>query len=121
MNAVAKFFAREQTCQWAEEARAREFATCLFTEWRDRYVANLCGYIRVYGQARLLGITLPAAYRSPAWCNAAVHILTVADLGVQDFFLRAAPAVKDRLVEAVLDDGGIENLNGFFEELPYVR
>ncbi len=98
----------------------RQFAEAVFTEWRDRYVANLCGYIRTYNSAELVGIKLPAPYRSKEWCNAAIHLLTIPELSIQDRFLRAHPKVKDAMVAAVIADGGVENLDGSFVELPCV-
>lgn len=106
---------------WADlhrEAEERELGEAIFTEWRDRYVANLLGYMRTYRECKELGLNVGAPYRSIAWCNAAVQLMVIADLDVQDYFLRAAPAEKDRLVAAVLADGYVMRMDGFIAELP---
>lgn len=120
MQALGKLLYREHIASLKAEAFQRELAEAVFTEWRDLYIANLCAYIRTYREIRERGLSVPEPYRSPAWCSAAVHLLTIADLDIQDYFLRADPDLKDKLVAAVLADGGITRLDGFFAELPVV-
>lgn len=118
MQGLEKILNRERMSVLEREGQDRMLAEGIFTEWRDRYVANLCGYIRLCRQAKEDKLAVPDPYRSPQWCNAAVHILTHADLEIQDYFLRALPVRKDVIVAAVLSDGGITRLDGMFVELP---
>lgn len=100
--------------EWFE----RELAERVFTEWRDRYVTHLAALIRVTAEAKRLGTVLPRGDPTPEWATAAIHFLTVPDVSLQDYFLRASPDLKNELVAAVLQDGGMENSVGFFVELP---
>lgn len=118
MSKVQQVLHAEFMAGLQEESIMREVGRGIFEDWRDRYAAYLCQYIRLYASARRGKAQVPEAEWSMAWCNAAVHLLTVGDELLQDFFLRADPRMKDRLVAAVLQDGGITNLAGFFVELP---
>lgn len=118
MSALEKIIRRQQTREEIEEGLDREIAEGVFKEWRDRYVAYLCAYIRTYAKAKEIGTPLPEPMHTPEWCNAAVHILTVAERGVQDRFLRSNLKHKSQMVQAVLDDGGVTDFNGRFVELP---
>lgn len=101
-----------------EEGLRRQLADGVFTEWRDRYVSYLAEYIRLIAEAKRNGTVVPRGEPTPEWANAAIHWLTIPDLAMQDYFLRADPELKNRLVCAVLADGGMENSTGFFVELP---
>lgn len=96
----------------------REVGRAIFEGWRNQYINSLCAYIRACAIAKRRRVALPEFSQSPAWCNAAAHILLVGDELLQDYFLRAPPELKNRLVEAVLADGGLDNIDGFFVELP---
>jgi hypothetical protein len=108
----------------AELGRDRQFAEGVFREWRDRYVATLCAWMRLHIEIEERNKSFPdhdaitAGEPSRDWCNAAVHLLTVPGRDIQDEFLRADEATKSELVQAVLDDGGCENEFGHFVSLP---
>ena len=100
--------------EWIE----RKFGYGLFTDWRNKYIADLCRHIRLCWEAKNAGLKISEVYPSPEWCNAAVLILTHADPETQDYFLRSDLDAKDEFVEAVLQDRGIERFDGFFVQLP---
>lgn len=118
MSALAKLLYQNSMREAAQEGDARDFARRFFIEWRDRYVASLCAYIRVYGSAEMHRITLPEPFRDRDWCNAAVQILTNCSEDIQDCFLRAGNSTKTAMVDAVLADGGVYDLNDHFQPLP---
>ena len=118
MGEFSKLLWKYDSMEAAFEGRARKVVKEVFVEWRDRYVAELCAYLRLYTQAQLLGVTLQKPYRNREWCNAAVSMLTVSPEEVQDRFLRAPEAAKDVMVQAVIDDDGLTDLNGHFRQLP---
>lgn len=110
----------------AEEGFQREVATGVFAEQRDRLMAALGAMMRLHSQIQqrntLFAVArqfeYPEGMESRQWCNAALHLLTHADENVQRFFLASDHSIKRKLVQAVIDDGGIENLAGFWAELP---
>lgn len=117
MHALQKLLHRKTIEAMKEEGREREFGQALFTDWRDRYIALLCNHIRLSREAKGLGLT-EIPFPTIDWCNAAVHLLTHGELELQDYFLRASMEEKSELVRAVIQDQGIEQLDGFFVELP---
>lgn len=117
MSELLQIIRREQVRELAEYAKTKAFAEAVFRDWRNLYVAKLCAYIRLQDTAARRKVKLPV-FRNRAWCNAAVHILTVADIEIQDRFLRATQGMKDRMVNAVLKDGGVFDLSESFVELP---
>ncbi len=118
MGEFEKHFYREQRTQMAKMAVARELGEAIFTEWRDTYMAKLLNYIRTYRICQERGLTVHRKPPTPEWCNAAIHILSVSDVEIQDYFLRADPDLKDKLVQAVIDDDGINRNDGYFAPLP---
>lgn len=118
MSALRKLIQRESNRELAIEGEQRQFADSLFTDWRDRYVAQLCRYIRLHDAVVKVGRSEIMQGPPRAWCNAAVHLLTHGDLEIQDRFMRADQKLKDAMVQAVIDDDGIADLNGRFVELP---
>ena len=118
MGKLAQLLDRELKRQLAAEGFQRERAEWVFTEWRDRYISALAASIRVQPEVQQAGIQVPRMEQSREWCSAAIHWLTVPDLGMQDYFLRADRELKNMLVRAVIEDGGMENMAGYFVELP---
>ena len=115
---------RKQMQLIVEEGKERELANLIFPGHRDSLVSAYCALIRLHYEIRRRNQTFPNLKPkvlpppSAAWCNAAVHILTVADEPTQRYFLASDDSVKNELVAAVLADGGIYNLDEFFVELP---
>lgn len=101
--------------QMRDEADDRYFGEWLFSEWRRQYSALCCEAVRCARKMRERG--LKTSLRSE-WCNAAALLLDSADVSIQDRFLRSKPEVKDRMVSAVIADGGLFDPKGFFVELP---
>jgi hypothetical protein len=118
MSKLAQFLHRQLIGGLQEEAHVREVGRAIFEQWRNGYINALCFSIRLHAQAQRLHVKVPDSSPSPAWCNAAAHILLVGDELLQDYFLRVPPEIRNRLVDAVLADGGLENIDGFFVELP---
>lgn len=118
MTKLEKYLNPDLIGELKREAFNRAVAEGVFTEWRDTYVTNLLGYIRLYAAAQRRGVKLPPPYRSASWCNAAVLLLTAAPVDVQDHFLWAKIVERDGIVDCVLADGGVVDINGFFVELP---
>jgi hypothetical protein len=124
MTELLKVIQREQWRELAREGEARQFAKAVFTDWRNLYSASLCAYIRLHDETARRNALFPNAkpfvVQGPSrdWCNAAVHILTVGEEEIADRFLRGTPELKDRMVRAALNDGGMLNLMEHFVELP---
>lgn len=118
MGKFQRLLHNQQVQQDIEDNDARTAAEWVFREWRNRYVAQLCAYIRTYTKAAEIGTELPTPLHSLEWCNAAVSILTVAPVDVQDAFLRSKMPVKNRMVAAVIEDGYVADLDGRMIELP---
>lgn len=104
-----------------EQAKSEQddqyFAMWVFQEWRRVCIALFLKAIRHERQYRIRGNT---SMVSPAWCNAAALILEIPGDDIADRFLRAAPDLKDSMVAAVLDDGGIYDERGRWVELPVI-
>lgn len=97
---VTKIFnAREKS-----EREAREFAEFVFEVWRERYLITLAESIRLDYALRSRGLD---SSLDADWSNCAALILEFCSLDVQDMFLRSTPQQKNRLVQAVFDDGGL--------------
>lgn len=117
MGELRSFLYRGHMRELVAEGDARELASAIFGEWRDLYYAAICTYIRLWDEARATKRTHFMHGPSREWCAAAALLLSVADNPTQDQFLRADENTKDRMVEAVQRDGGVEALNGYFVEL----
>jgi hypothetical protein len=117
MSKLNKLINRKMWQEIAEEGEGRDLAKVMFIDWRDRYTAKLCEYIRLYGDAKLYGTPMATPYRSMEWCNAAVDLLTHAPEDIQSQFMLLSESDKDRWIAAVLEDGGVADLNGHFHEL----
>ena len=118
MSSLGKILHREFVLEMIQEDEDRELGRQIFTEWRDRYVASLCAYLRLYIDADFYDVRLPEPYRDLDWCNAAVSILTIAPEDLQDYFLRSNDTIKNKLIAAVIADGGLTDLSGHFHEVP---
>lgn len=98
----------------------------VFIEQRDRLLAAYAAMFRMHYEIDRRNAAFPGAEPMPhppqsesrEWCNAAIHILAVAEEGTQRFFLSADRATKNKLVQAVIDDQGIETADGYWAELP---
>jgi hypothetical protein len=110
----------------AEERFNRDVLEAVFHEHRARLITTYCSLIRFAYEVRRRNAAFPkekpiyhmAGLPSPEWCNAAIHILVIAEQAVQRFFLAADAEKKDELVQAVLTDGGVRTGTGYFSELP---
>lgn len=97
----------------------KKAAHAFFEDWRDRFVTLNAINIRQIRQMsdRNLDVNNIVAF-SADWSNAAIHVLTIPSETVQDWFLRSPITEKNKIVQAVLRDGGITNSRGTFIELP---
>lgn len=125
MSTLQKIIRRTEIYELAEQRKRRQFAEGVFADWRDHYVASLCARMRLHDEIRrcngLFPQVQPIAPGEPSreWCNAAVLILTATgNPQLEDRFLRSSLSRKNELVAAVLSDGGLWDVNGFFVELP---
>lgn len=118
MKNLEMLLAREEWKEIKAEGEARELGVQIFKEWKNRYSSALCAYMRLWDQASAIGAKFVMKGPSRSWCNAAVLILDSAEIEAQDRFLRGNTAMQGAMVEAVLSDGGIARLDGFFMELP---
>jgi len=118
LSALEKLLWKQSINYRKPSAIERESAQQLFEAWRDRYAGSLARLMRVHAYIRKRQRPLPRGYPSAEWCNAAIHLLTVAPENIQDYFLRAGAVKKNKFVLAVLADGGIRNPRGVFIELP---
>lgn len=118
MSNLSALLHRELHRNLREEGFRRVLAEGVFTEWRDNLVSTYAKLIRTVREAKVAGYHVTQLEHGVDWCNAAIHWLTVPDVAMQDYFLRADPELKNKLVAAVLEDGGMETSTGFFVELP---
>ncbi len=101
--------------QIQKEADDRYFGEWLFSEWRERYIAILLKAVRHGYRMRERGFRTNVR---PEWCNAAALLLELAPVQIQDQFLRSSVENKNRMVSAVLADGGVLDDRDRFVELP---
>src|SRR5688572_15097454 len=98
-----------------QERQAMLFAGEVFTHWRMYFEATLYEAIRC--KARMDGRQMQSEFDAD-WCNAAALILSHGGDPIGDRFLRSAPATKNKLVNAILEDGGLYDEREHWVELP---
>jgi len=116
MNALKRLQWQKYRRQMAEEGRKRRQAQALFEEWQARTSALVCRAIRTYREADKAGVHY-TAWRSPHWLEAALRVLESGDDEFIDEWLRAPLAEKDAICAAIIEDKGLELINGFWWEL----
>src|SRR6266478_5093584 len=95
MSHFHKFIHTQEIHALQEEGIQRQVLEGLFQEHRDRLISAYCAYIRIHDEVKWRNsmfpkdkpILVPDPDRE--WCNAAAHILTVADENIQRYFLAA--------------------------------
>ena len=114
--AEAEYAAKEHFRQQVEDA--------VFESHRNILLSLYCQRIRLLRRIAERNRLFPdvpsidGGSPSSAYCNAAAHILSVTPEPIQRFFLATDLTTKDRLVAAVMEDGGIVCQTGYFSELP---
>lgn len=128
MSNFGQLISRLERAELAKESFQSQVASSVFEEQRDILIAAYCAMIRLHYEIRRRNSALPTFKpfvlekkrddEDPDWCNAAVHILTIADQSVQRFFLISDMQIKSKMTQAVIDDQGMCRTDGFFVELP---
>lgn len=102
----------------------RQVEAGVFEEHRDRLISAYCATMRLHDEFAARNKLLPMfppiypeGVPSRNWCNAAALVLTHATVDIQKRFL-ISQEIADRMVQAVLDDDGMETEAGTWMELP---
>ncbi len=123
--------------QWQELSLKREeddIAEKIFQAQRNSLIAFYALALRVGAkidslrqQVEQWNASVPAKYARPVpadsaqsreWFSAAILVLTHTDDETQKQFLTLSDALRNVLVQAVIDDGGIQSHDGARQEIP---
>jgi hypothetical protein len=107
------------------QAADHERGKAAFESLRNKYQNHLASLIRLHHQTETYvrhGLLPDTVLRHidgnfHLWCEAAYMLTGCAPLDIQQEFLLAPQNEKDRMVSAVIEDGGLHELDGHWREL----
>lgn len=138
MNNLESTIHKQQWKALSEAREDEEIVREIFAKQRESLIQVYAGYMRANHAVRNYNAEvefynrifpgtpkaqLPATIPARDWCSAAILILTHGTEELQKMFISspfstAFTAEKDKLVQAVIDDGGLWCAEGSWSEIP---